>query len=216
MLEAIIEKLPDLAKLESTVSALERAHGEASARVQSLAHKTAQAREDDLNRVALALNAGRKPPKASEPDLRQQLEAAGRDAEVLERRLRLAEGDRARYLSEHHAEILALLGQAHESEGQRVAAAAETALQGLLRRFAAEDAARDLQRRHPAPAAENVSGPESMSIVFGSITTRNVSGENRGALEGVLRQLVAMGDATVIEGGAEDGDGDVGVGEDAA
>jgi len=204
MFAAIIEKLPELQKLEATVADLEAKHGQAQARVQSLAHKTGQAREDDLNREAAALNSGRKVPNASEPGLREQLEAAGRDGEVLERRLRLAQGDRARFLSEHHATILGLLGEAHESEGARVAEAASVALEALLRRFEAEDAARNLQRLHPAPAAENSGGPESMSLVFGSITTNNVSGENRGALEGVLRQLISMGEGTIVEGGAED------------
>jgi hypothetical protein len=213
MLESVIEKLPELQKLESTVSDLEAKHGQAQARVQALAHKTAQAREHDLNAEAVALNAGRKPPNATEPALREQAEGAVRDTEVLGRRLALAVAERGRYLSEHHAEILGLLEAAHASEGERVAEAAEAALEGLLRRFAAEDAARDLQRRHPAPALENSGSPESMSIVFGNITTRNVSGENRGSLEGSLRQLIAMGEGTVVEAGAEDDDE---VGEDAA
>jgi multidrug efflux pump subunit AcrA (membrane-fusion protein) len=204
MLESVIGKLPELQKLESTVAALERAHGEASARVQALAHRTAQARETDLNAEAAALNAGRKPPNPTEPRLAEQLADAGRDAEVLQRRLALAQGDRARYISEHHAEIAALLGEAHAEESQLVAAAAEEALAGLLRRFEAEDAARNLQRLHPAPAAENVSGPESMVTVWGSLTTNNLGGENRGALEGVLRQLIGMGEATIVEVGAED------------
>jgi hypothetical protein len=131
----------------------------------------------------------------------------------LQRRLRLAEGDRARYLSEHHATILGLLAEAHAVEGARVAEAAGAALEGLLRRFAAEDSARDLQRRHPAPAAENTGSPQSVAVVWGSITTRNVGGENRGSLEGVLRQLISMGDATIVEAGAEDDDEG---GEDAA
>jgi hypothetical protein len=207
MLEAIIGKLPELAELEATVAALERKHAEGSARVQALAHRTAQAREHDLNAEAVALNAGRKPPNPTEPALAEQLEGAARDLEVLGRRLALAQGDRARYLSEHHAEILALLAEAHALEGERVAEAAEAALEGLLRRFAAEDAARDLQRRHPAPALENSGSPESMSIVFGNLTTQNVTGGTpRGTLEGTLRQLISMGEATVIEAGAENDD----------
>jgi hypothetical protein len=207
MLEAIVGSLPELKALEDTVATLERKSGEAQARVQALAHKTAQAKEFDLNAEAAALNSGRKVPNASEPGLREQLEGAGRDAEVLERRLALAVGDRARFLSEHHAEILALLEAAHAEEGQRVAEAAETALQGLLRRFAAEDAARDLQRRHPAPAAENTGGPESVSVVWGALTTQNLTGgPPRGTLEGTLRQLISMGAGTVIEAGAENDD----------
>ncbi len=204
MLESIIERLPELKALEGTVADLERQHGEASARVQSLAHKTGQAREDDLNREAAALNAGRKPPKASEPALAEQLAGAGRDAEVLARRLALAQGEKARYLATHHAEIVGLLAEAHALEGRRVAAAAAAALEGLLRRFGAEDAARSLQRLHPAPQPENVGGPESVSVVWGSLTTQNVGGENRGALEGTLRQLISMGEGTIVEGGAED------------
>jgi hypothetical protein len=206
MLESVIGKLPELEKLETTVAALEAKHGQAQARVQALALRAAQAREHDLNAEAVALNAGRKPPNATEPALAEQLEGAARDGEVLGRRLALAVADRGRYLSEHHATILGLLAEAHASEGQRVAEAAEAALEALLRRFEAEDAARNLQRLHPAPAAENSGGPESMSIVFGNLTTANVGGQNRGALEGVLRQLVAMGEGTVVEAGAENDD----------
>jgi hypothetical protein len=205
MFAAIIESLPELAKLESTVTDLERKHGEASARVQSLALKVQQAREDDLNREAFALNAGRKPPNPQEPGLREQLDGAGRDAEVLQRRLALAVAERGRYLSENHATILGLLAEAHAAEGARVAAAASEALDALLAYHRAEDAARDLQRRHPAPALENVGGPESVSVVWGSLTTQNVTGgPARGTLEGTLRQLISMGAPTVIEGGAED------------
>ncbi len=207
MFEAIIEKLPELAKLENTVSNLETKHGEASARVQSLALKVQQAREDDLNREALALNSGRKPPNATEPALREQLEGAGRDAEVLQRRLALAQTDRARYLSEHHGEILALLGEAHAVEGGRVAAAAEAALVALAAYHKAEDDARNLQRLHPAPAQENVGGPESVSIVWGGLTTQNLTGgPQRGTLEGTLQYLISLGEATVVEAGAEGGE----------
>ncbi len=205
MLESVIGKLPELEKLESTVSDLEAKHGEASARVQALAHKTGQAREDDLNREAAALNSGRKVPNASEPGLREQLEGAGRDAEVLQRRLALAVADRGRYLSEHHAPILALLAEAHASEGERVAAAATEALAALAAYHGAEDAARNLQRLHPAPALENSGGPESVSVVWGALTTRNYAGgPPRGTLEATLQYLISMGAPTIVEGGGED------------
>ncbi len=211
MLEAIIGKLPELKKLEATVADLERKHAEASARVQALAVKTATAREADLDREAAALNSGRKVPNASEPGLREQLEGAGRDAEVLQRRLALAVADRGRYLADHHKEILSLLSQAHGEHGERVAAAAEEALESLLALFRCEDDARGLQRLHPAPQEENRGGPQSMVTVWGALTTQNVGGVNRGALEGTLRQLVAMGAPTVV-GAVEDDEG----GEDAA
>ncbi len=206
MLELIIEKLPELEKLESTVAALERAHGEASARVQALAVKTATAREADLDREALALNAGRRPPNPQEPDLSEQLEGAARDAEVLQRRLALALADRGRYLSEHHEEILSLLQLAHAEESQRVAAAAEQALEALLALFKSEDDARGLARLHPAPAPENVGGPQNSVTVWGALSTRNYAGgPQRGELEGTLRYLVSLGAGTVV-GAVEDSD----------
>ncbi len=205
MLELIIEKLPELAKLESTVSDLERQHAEGSARLQALAHKVQQAREGDLNREALALNAGRKVPSPDEPALQEQAQGAGRDLEVLGRRLALAEGEKARYLSEHHAEILSLLSQAHGEHGERVAAAATVALEALTAYHGAEDAARNLQRLHPAPQPENTSGPESTSVVWGALTTRNYAGgPARGDLEGTLQYLISMGAPTIVEGGGED------------
>jgi hypothetical protein len=214
MFDQVVEKLPELQRLETTVSALERKHGESQGRVQALALKVQQAREDDLNREALALNSGRKPPNATEPALREQSEGAGRDLEVLSRRLALAQADRGRYISEHHAEILSLLSQAHAAEGARVAAAASEALEALLAYHRAEDAARDLQRRHPAPQEENRGGPQSVSVVWGGLTTQNLTGgPARGTLEGTLRQLISLGEATVVEAGAEDDDEG---GEDAA
>ena len=205
MFDQIIESLPELRKLETTVSDLERQHAEASARGQGLVLKVQQAREDDLNREALALNSGRKVPNATEPALAEQLADAGRDAEVLARRLALANGDRARYLSEHHGEILALLQRAHALEGERVAAAATEALAALLALFKSGDDARGLARLHPAPQEENRGGPESVSVVWGNLTTNNVGGgPSRGSLEGTLQYLISMGAPTIVEGGGED------------
>ena len=198
MFELIIEKVPELRRLEEAVEALTQEHATATGRVQGLAGKVAQAREDDLNREAVALNHGRRAPKPKEPELRGQLERAQRELEVLERRLTLAGSDRSRYISEHHAEILAMLEAAHAAEGERVAAAASEALEALLAYHGAEDAARNLQRLHPAPAAENTGGPESVAVVWGSLTTRNMGGPQRGQLEGTLRYLAGLGAPTEV------------------
>jgi hypothetical protein len=211
--EGIIGKLPELQTIEKTIDGLERKHAESQGRVQALALKVQQAREDDLNREALALNRGRKVPNPTEGHLASQLEGAQRDLQVLERRLALANSDRARYISEHHEEILGLLGAAHATEGERVAAAAEAALAALTAYHRAEDDARNLQRLHPAPSPENTSGPESTSVVWGALTTRNFTGgPQRGDLEGTLQYLISLGAPTVIEAGAEEGEDD----EDAA
>ena len=208
MFDQIVEKLPELQRLEATASDLEGKHGQAQARVQALALRTGQAREHDLNAEAVALNADRRPPKPTEPALREQSEGAARDAEVLARRLALAVADRGRYLSENHGEILGLLEAAHAAEGQRVSAAAEAALEALLAYHRAEDAARDLARRHPAPALENSGGPESIAVVWGALTTQNAGGgPSRGSLEGTLRHLVSLGAGTVV-GAVEEGEDD--------
>jgi len=205
MFDLIIGSLPELQTIEGTISDLERKHGESQARAEALGHRTNQAREHDLNAEAVALNAGRKPPKPTEPQLREQAEGAGRDAEVLERRLRLAETDRARYLQSHHEEILGLLQQAHAREGEKVAAAASEALESLLAYHRAEDDARNLARLHPRPAAENVGSPESVSVVWGALTTRNYAGgPQRGDLEGTLQYLISLGAGTVV--GAVEGE----------
>jgi hypothetical protein len=206
MLEAIAGQLPELQKIEQTVSDLERKHAEAQARVQALTRKAHEAREHDLNAEAAALNAGRRPPKPTEPRLREQLDGAGRDLEVLERRLALAQSDRARYLSEHQGEILGLLEDAHAAHGARVAAAASEALEALEARHKTEDDARNLQRLHPAPAPENVGAPEGVAVVWGNLTAQNTGGPRRGDLESVLRVLISMGGATVVgrvEGGED-------------
>jgi hypothetical protein len=205
MFDLVIESLPELQKLETTVTDLERKHAESQARVQALALKVQQAREDDLNREAHALNAGRKPPNATEPGLREQLDGATRGAEVLGRRLALAVAERGRFLSEHQGEILAHLEAAHATEGERVAAAAEAALTALTAYHRAEDDARNLQRLHPAPQEENWGSPESTSVVWGALTTRNYAGgPQRGDLEATLQYLISMGAGTVVEGGGED------------
>jgi hypothetical protein len=205
MFELIIEKVPELRKLERAVEALQQEHAEASARVAGLSNKVAQAREDDLNREALALNNGRKAPKPKEPELREQLEGAQRELEVLERRLTLAGSDRSRYIQEHSEELLGLLAEAHAFEGQKVAEGASKVLEDLLRYFQAEDDARQMRRLVPTPAAleENTgeAGPQKAVMVWGNLTTQNATGgPPRGNLEGTLRYLASLGQETVVSG----------------
>lgn len=201
MFELIIHKVPELARLEEAAAKLEREHGEAQGRVAGLSQKVLEAREDDLNREAVALNSGRKVPKPKEPELRSQLESAQRELEVLERRLTLAGSDRSRYIQEHHEELMRLLAQAQAAEGEKVAAGASKVLEDLLRYFKAEDDARAMTRLVPATAPENTGEPQKTVTVWGSMTTQNVmGGPRRGDLEQALRYLVSLGGATVVEG----------------
>jgi chromosome segregation ATPase len=201
MFELIISEVPELQRLEQAVARLEQGHAEASAKVAALSNKVAQAREDDLNREAAALNRGRKVPKPKEPELRSQLEGAQRELEVLERRLTLAGSDRSRYIQEHHEELMGLLAQAQAAEGEKVAEGASKVLEDLLRYFKAEDDARAMTRLVPATAPENTGEPQKTVAVWGNMTTQNVTGgPRRGDLEQALRYLVSLGGATVVEG----------------
>jgi hypothetical protein len=204
MFELIISEVPELRRLEEAVAALEREHGEASAKVAALSNKVAQAREDDLNREAAALNRGRKVPKPKEPELRSQLESAQRELEVLERRLTLAGSDRSRYIREHHEELMRLLAEAQTAEGEKVAEGASRVLEDLLRYFQAEDDARAMTRLVPATAPENTGEPQKTVAVWGNMTTQNVTGgPRRGDLEQALRYLVSLGEPTVVGEDAE-------------
>jgi hypothetical protein len=199
MFELIADKLPELRELEGAISALEVEHQKATARVQALAMKVSQAREDDLNREAAALNAGTRPPKPQEPHLREQLESAQRDLEILVRRRALAEGERSRYIADNHERLALLLAEAQAAEGARVAAGASEVLDWLLNYFRVEDDMRSLARLHPPPTEENTSEPQSVTTVWGNINTQNVTGgPRRGDLESTLRYLMSLGPATEV------------------
>jgi chromosome segregation ATPase len=204
MFESIIQKVPELSRLEEAVGALQQEQGAAQAKVAALSNKVAQAREDDLNREALALNSGRRAPKPKEPELRAQLESAQREQDVLERRLTLAGSERSRYVQGHSERLMRLLAGAQAAEGEKVAEGAATVLEDLLRFFKAEDDARALRRLVPAPARENTSGPEKSVTVWGPMSTQNVTGgPARGDLEGSLRYLASLGGGTVVGEDAE-------------
>jgi hypothetical protein len=202
--ELIADKLPELQRLEQVVADLEQERTEALGRHAQLVQEVAAVREDDLNREAAALNASKKRPKPKEPQLRSQLEGAQRELEVLERRLALAQADRARFIQSNHERLAGLLAEAQEAEGARVAEGASQVLADLLRYFKAEDDIRALRRLVPAPAEENTGIPERTTAVWGNLTTRNITGgPPRGDLEATLRYLESLGGATVVGEDAE-------------
>jgi hypothetical protein len=197
--ELIADKLPELQRLERVLATLEQEYTEAQGRHALLVQEVAAVREDDLNREAAALNAGKRTPKPREPQLRSQLEGVQRELEVLERRLALAQADRARFIQTNHERLAALLMEAQASEGERVAEGASQVLADLLRYFKAEDDMRALRRLVPAPAEENTGAPEQSVTVWGNLTTRNITGgPARGDLEGTLRYLESLGETTVV------------------
>jgi DNA repair exonuclease SbcCD ATPase subunit len=206
MFELVMDQLPELQRLEQAVANIERERTEALGRHAQLVQEVAAVREDDLNRVAAALNAGKKPPKPREPQLRSQLEGVERELEVLERRLALAQADRARFIQSNHERLAGLLAEAQASEGERVAEGASQVLADLLRYFQAEDDIRALRRLVPAPVEENVGAPARTTAVWGPMTTRTVTGgPPRGDLEGTLRYLESLGETTVVGEDSEAG-----------
>jgi chromosome segregation ATPase len=202
MFEQVVEKVPELQQLEETLAKLQHEHQNAQSRVHGLATRTEQAREDDLNREAAALNAGTRPPKPQEPHLREQLESAQRDLEILVRRLALAEGERSRYVQEHHERLATLLEEAQAAEASRVSEGASEVLEDLLRLFKCEDDARALARLHLAPQPENAGEPERHTTILGPLTRTTTGGPRRGDLEGALRYLASLGPATEVEASA--------------
>ena len=199
MFEQVKDRIPELAELEDRIEDLEQELGSAQARVQGLALRVSEAREEDLSKEALALNRGRKVPPPREPELRSQLQGAERALEVLQRRLDLARSDRARYIQEHRARIEELLAEAQQREASRVAEGAGQVLDDLLRLFEAEDDARNLARLHPPPTEENSSGPQGHTTVWGPLTTQTITnGPRRGDLESALRYLVSLGPASEV------------------
>jgi hypothetical protein len=204
--ELIADKLPELQRLEQVVATPEQERTEAQGHHAQLVQEVAAVREDDLTTEAAALNAGKKPPKPKEPALRSQLEGAQRRLEVLERRLALAQADRARFIQSNHERLAGLLAEAQASEGERVAEGAAKVLENLLVYFRAEDDLRALGRLVPAPAEENTGAPERVTAVWGSLTTRNITGgPAREDLESVLRYLESLGETTVVGEDSEAG-----------
>jgi hypothetical protein len=204
MFELIEDQLPELQRLEQAVANLEQERTEARGRHAQLVQEVAAVREDDLNGEAAALNAGKRLPKLREPELRERLERAQRDLEILVRRLALAQADRSRYIQEHREKLLGLLAEAQATEAEKVAEGAARVLENLLRYFKAEDDVRALGRLVPAPVEENTGAAQQSVTVWGNLTTRNITGgPPRGDLEATLRYLESLGEATVVGEGAE-------------
>jgi hypothetical protein len=201
--EQILSKVPELGRLQATLANLQQEHQNAQGRVHGLAMRAEQAREDDLNREAVALNAGTRPPKPQEPRLRGQLESAQRELEILTRRLALAESDRSRFVQEHHERLAALLEEAQEEEREEVAVRASALLENLLRLYAVEDSSRALARLHPpgGPQPENTGEVQASphTTILGPMTQRSEGAPRRGDLESALRYLGSLGPATEID-----------------
>jgi hypothetical protein len=206
MPQLIRGEIPELDKLERKVEDLEAERMVAENKVFTLRQRVAEAHDDDVSRTAHALNNGRQPPKPKEPQIREQLQHAEREHEILERRVQFAESERARFVAGHVEEIMGALQGAHTAEGEKIAQAAREALEALGRYHALEDEARQLQRLAPSgewrewEPGEVVAG-QSVTTFLGPLRSDRVdmnSPTARGNLEAVLQYLVSLGTVTEV------------------
>jgi hypothetical protein len=198
MFESIRDGVPELAKLQQVVTKLEQETYEAESRVAQLQVEARDAREDDLNREAAALNAGRRPPKPKEPEVRAQLEGAQRRWEVLQRRLALAQGEVARYISENHQELARLLKEAKATKAGQVSELAAP-LAKALHDYQLPDAdMRGLRPYLEGPQEENTGAPQDSVYFMGALNRSNASGPERvgsmsiGQIEALLTELAGL------------------------
>jgi hypothetical protein len=209
MFEAIHDQAPELAKLQATVTKLEQEAHEAANRVAQLQAEAESAREDDLLREAKALNEGRRVPKAREPEVRAQIEGASRRADVLERRLALAQSDLSRYISEHAEDLMSLISGARAAKARRASELAEPLAKVLHEVQLSDGDARALRPYLEEPQEENTGKPEPSITVFGPQTRQTAFGERvagmtLGQLEAVMAELagwgarVDQGDTTIV------------------
>ena len=183
----------ELRRLAERVASLEQERSQVEGEAHRLRLQVQQAREHDLNAEALALNAGEKPPKPTEPDIRRKLEDTERRLEVLRRRLPLAQSDVAVYISEHRGELreslIAALGDRAHQLAEHARAAAQ--LYGEIM-----DGQRPLRKELAPPApVEEATGTGRDTVDFGGIVSRaNVYGEpfERGDVEAMLSYLAAL------------------------
>jgi hypothetical protein len=208
--ELIVEKMPDLKRLQQKVSNLEQERGEAEARVMQLRVQVQDERSSDLDREAAALNAGTRVPKPRAPELQSQLEGAERRLEVLGRRVGLAQADLSRFLSENAQDLARLLQQVEVDKAREVALLAEPLAKALHELQLPGLDARALRPYLEGPAPENTGEPESTITVMGPYNRQNagggerVAGQTIGQVEAIVAELVGLatryeqGDVTVV------------------
>jgi hypothetical protein len=182
-----------LDKLQQEAEGLIGRYQEAAAEVGALEQGRQDARDKDLDAAAAALRKGDE-VVSLEPEheaaLDKELSGAVRSRDALQRAVEGAMADVASYRLEHattlQREISAALdAKAHElAEHARAAAALYAEV---------EDGRLVAKRLAPAQGApENTGEPEDTTVLIGPMSTRTVSGPNRGAVEAVLNYLSSL------------------------
>jgi hypothetical protein len=201
MLEAVTDRLPELAKIEETVASLEREVSAAQQRVLGLAQRLQQTKAQDLDNAARAANAGRRRPQPKAPDVASQLDEAEDALALLQRRLELAQQDRSLYVPERGQEIISVMLEARDDQASAVAKHAGETLQALLTMYATEDQGRAIERQVPVPVETNTSDPSPITNIYSVTQTLNTGSgaPRRGDIQSILEYLISLGTGTVVE-----------------
>ena len=188
-----------LRELQGRSDDLTRRHAEQQATVASIRRKLEQAREDDLNREALALSNKTDKPRPKAPSVARALQDAEHDAEVLGRALEMANGELYRYLAENTQALDAKLRDAKAARAREISELAAPLLASLRDFYQVDEDAKVL-KPYRQQQTEFGDKPRDMVTILGvPHTTANVFGADRiggmerGTLEGVIRSLADLG-----------------------
>jgi hypothetical protein len=209
MFESIYEQAPELGRLQAAVTKLIQEEVEAQTRVAQLQAELEDTRNSDLDREALALNRGRRPPKPRAPEVEAQLEGATRRWEVLQRRLALAQSDVARHISEHAEDLMRLVQGAKAAKAREVSELAGPLAKALHELQLPDADMRALQPYLEGPQEENTGEPQPSITVWGPQTRatafgERIAGQSVGQIEAIVTELASLaaryeqGDTTII------------------
>jgi hypothetical protein len=193
-----------LIELELQVDSLEQRQAEQSAVVAGLRRDLEQAKEDDLNREAAALQTEAAKPKPKAPEIERALQAAQHDFEVIGRALQMAQDDASRYKAKNCEKLVHELAKAKAGRAKEVSTHARPLLEAIRGFYQVDDDSKELRpyiRQDVETGPPGSGSPERYTLdVGGGMTTRNVYGDRvagleRGQLEGVIRSLVQLSSA---------------------
>jgi hypothetical protein len=190
-----------LIELELQVDSLEQRQAEQSAVVAGLRRDLEQAKEDDLNREAAALQTEAAKPKPKAPEIERALQAAQHDFEVIGRALQMAQDDASRYKAKNCEKLLLELAKAKAGRAKEVSAHARPLLEAIRGFYQVDDDSKELRpyiQQVQETGPPGTGSPERYTLdVGGGMTTQNVYGDRvagmeRGSLESLIRSLVQL------------------------
>ncbi len=194
------KKWKRLATLQNEAQDLIGRYQEAAQKVAELEQGRQAARDRDLDAHAAALRTGGEIPEPEhEAALDKELAGAVRTRDALQRAVEGAIADVTAYRLEHAAKLQADIEAALSTKAQELARHAREAA-ALYAEF--EDGKLEARRLIPPQGApENTGEPQNSSVLIGPMSTRTLSGPNRGDVEAVLSYLASLGQPATVVGG---------------